>query len=239
MFCTKCGKEIDDDATFCNFCGQPQEPELSAGPKNGTAALVSPPAVSQVTVGKLKGADSEITFANGMFASNGQPLTAQKLAELNSLELVDWKSDEMKLLALSQASQQAPAAPSPGASTPYGTVGYQPPAASGFTGIRDGRMYINDVDVTDEDPYWQEELKKIHDSNGAYKGKFNWAAFLGGCLWGFAKGLTIPALIWLAIGLVGGGLLYGIPLLVMWVIIGIRANYIRYMNLIEHKQVMF
>ena len=22
MFCTKCGKEIRDDAQFCNFCGE-------------------------------------------------------------------------------------------------------------------------------------------------------------------------------------------------------------------------
>ena len=33
MFCSKCGKEIDDTATFCNYCGNPVNADASAAPQ--------------------------------------------------------------------------------------------------------------------------------------------------------------------------------------------------------------
>ena len=238
MFCTKCGKEIDDNATFCNFCGQPQEPASVTGSNGASGITASNSTTAQVTVGVLKGADTEITFANGMFTSNGQPLTAQKLAELNSLELVDWKSDEMKLLALSQASQQSQLAPGL-APSPQGAASRQASASAGFTGSSNGRTFINGVDISDEDPYWQEEFTKIYYSNGAYKGKFNVAAFLAGVFWFFAKSIPVVGLIWFLVALVGSIFLYGIPAIVVWVVAGFRANYIRYKSVIEHEQIYF
>ena len=33
MFCTKCGKQIDDSSTFCNFCGAPVTNSAGAAPQ--------------------------------------------------------------------------------------------------------------------------------------------------------------------------------------------------------------
>lgn len=34
MFCIKCGKQIDDNSTFCNFCGAPTNNAASAAPQS-------------------------------------------------------------------------------------------------------------------------------------------------------------------------------------------------------------
>jgi len=252
MFCSKCGKEIDDDATFCTFCGLPQDPIIAAGQNRTGSASENSLLTSQVVIGILRGADTEIAFANGLFISNGQTLTAQKLAELDGLGLIDWKSDEMKLLTLSQANHTAQ--PAPALNTPEVT-GYEvrstsvpttSPAAlapqqkeRGFTGERDGRIYLNGVDVSYENAYWQEEFTKIYESNGTYTGKFNWAAFLGFWIWAFVKNLPEVGGIGLAATLILGILTYGIGGLPVCIWLGIRGNYIRYKQVIEHEKIYF
>ena len=42
MFCARCGKEIDNDSTFCPFCGQKTDEPVESGggipkPKTGSA----------------------------------------------------------------------------------------------------------------------------------------------------------------------------------------------------------
>lgn len=108
-----------------------------------------------------------------------------------------------------------------------------------FTGQYDGRYFVNGVDVTGEDFYWQEEFIKIYQSNGGYAGKFNWAAFFFGALWFFAKGLPVAGLIWMAIALIGGFLTFGLLAIATWVVVGFRANYIRYKSVIEKTEIYF
>lgn len=45
-----------------------------------------------------------------------------------------------------------------------------------------------------KDPYYQKEFQKIHDSNGAYKGKWNWWAFFFTSLWALSKGCYVLGL---------------------------------------------
>jgi len=246
MFCSRCGKEIDDDATFCTFCGQPQEQLPGAGSSDPDGAPESIPIATQVVIGVLKGADTEIAFANGMFVSNGQTLKAQKLADLDGLGLIDWKSDEMKLLALSQANQSVqavsalttpgnPPEPASVPASPVASVLQQKPR--GFTGTRDGHRYLNGIDISTESAYWQEELTKMYESNGAYTGKFNWAAFFGSWIWAFVKGLPEIGGIGFAVSFVIGIFTYGIAVLPVSIWLGIRGNYIRYKRIIEQEKI--
>jgi len=102
-----------------------------------------------------------------------------------------------------------------------------------------GRYFVNGVDVTSEDSYWRNEFRKICESDGSYTGKFNWAAFLFGAFWFFAKGLPVTGLIWFAVALAGGVLTFGLFSTFVWIAAGFRANYIRYMKIIEKKDVYF
>ena len=42
MFCSKCGKEIDNNATFCAFCGNPIATDAQAGAQAGAQAIPQP-----------------------------------------------------------------------------------------------------------------------------------------------------------------------------------------------------
>ena len=108
----------------------------------------------------------------------------------------------------------------------------------GFTGEKEGRRYLNGVDITAEDPYWQQEFRKIYTSNGTYKGKFNLAAFLAGAFWPFAKGMPVVGLIWAGAAILAS-FLAGIGWIIVWIVAGMRANYIRYMYVIEQEQLYF
>jgi len=44
------------------------------------------------------------------------------------------------------------------------------------------------LDLAGLDEYYQAEFTKIHESNGAYKGKWNWWAFFLTWIWCFHKG---------------------------------------------------
>lgn len=81
-------------------------------------------------------------------------------------------------------------------------------------------------------PYYQEEFKKMYDSNEAYKGKFNWAALLFGVLWALTKGVWLASVICFVACIVTGGLA-GI---IFWVIFGVRGNYMYYNAYVKNKQ---
>ncbi len=55
----------------------------------------------------------------------------------------------------------------------------------------------------DVKPYYQNEFQRILDSNEAYKGKWNWCAFLFGPWWALSKGLWKSLLIWLGLLVIG------------------------------------
>jgi hypothetical protein len=79
--------------------------------------------------------------------------------------------------------------------------------------------------------YYQTEFQKIRDSNEQYKGKWNWAAFLGGPIWAFTKGLKEVVVIY-ALAIL---FTFGISVLVYAVIFGLRGNYIYYTKLMKRR----
>jgi len=77
-------------------------------------------------------------------------------------------------------------------------------------------------------PYYQEEFAKIEDSNGAYKGKWNWAAFLFTWIWGFTKGMWAISLIALFLSLLFNRMHSDALNLALMLIMGVRGNYFYY-----------
>jgi len=80
--------------------------------------------------------------------------------------------------------------------------------------------------------YYQDEFKKIYDSNETYKGKWNWTAFFFGPFWALTKG------VWLApvIDLGGTVISCGLVTLVYWFVFSIRGNYMYYSAFVKNKQ---
>ncbi|MCL2870648.1 MAG: DUF2628 domain-containing protein [Coriobacteriia bacterium] len=186
-------------------------------------------------IAKLTGTEKVLCFDKGTFSLDGQVIDAAKLAEYDNLGILEWKSDELQLLAYSMIQNTTTNAPAADASNAQSQQQNQ----GGFSGERDGRIYLNDVDITNEDPYWQEEFIKIYQSKGSYTGKFNWAAFLAGAFWFFAKNLPVVGLIWTAVAIVGGLLTASVLAIGVWILAGFRANYIRYKKVIEHTEIYF
>jgi hypothetical protein len=90
----------------------------------------------------------------------------------------------------------------------------------------------SEIDLNGLPPYYQEEFKKILESGEAYKGKWNWAAFLFGGIWAMTKHLWLSVAICLIAGIATAGFGY----LVYWVIYGFRGNYIYYTLYAKKKQ---
>lgn len=80
--------------------------------------------------------------------------------------------------------------------------------------------------------YYQEEFKKVVDTNEVYKGKWNWAAFFFGAFWAISKGLWLPAVI----AFVGSIFTDGIIGFIYSIIFGIRGNYMYYNKIVKGKQ---
>lgn len=84
-------------------------------------------------------------------------------------------------------------------------------------------------------PYYQEEFEKMDESRGAYKGKWNWAAFFFSWIWGFTKGLWTLSLITLFLSLLFNRMGWdalSLPLALVW---GVRGNYFYY-QLVRFKR---
>ena len=54
--------------------------------------------------------------------------------------------------------------------------------------------------------YYREEFTKINESKEAYKGKWNWSAFIFGMFWAFTKGLWLSAIVCFVANFFTGGL---------------------------------
>lgn len=83
--------------------------------------------------------------------------------------------------------------------------------------------------------YYKEEFKKIKNSDGSYKGKWNWAAFFLGVLWAFYKGMWQLGIIIFIIAFITSWS-YIIPFLI-WIFLGLRGNYLYY-RFKEHGEVL-
>lgn len=94
----------------------------------------------------------------------------------------------------------------------------------------------------DLDYYYQQEFEEIQKSNEAYKGKWNWYAFLFTWIWCLTKGLWGYAVIWFVI--LGGTMLTRRPSeltiivvsLVYAIVLGWRGTWIFYNYKTKGKQ---
>ena len=187
-------------------------------------------------VGKLSGAEKDVTFDKGVFFIGDEQTQVEKLTEYDKLGIIEWKSDELKLLVYSMCAKDS-SGEQQGASN--GHTQTQNQQSQGFSGQRDGRLYLNDVEITNAGEYWIDELTKIHNSKGTYRGKFNWAAFLFGVLWLFYKELYVAGLIWFVILLLLGIFTFGIAVFAGWLYIGFRGNYMFYTDRVLGKPSYF
>ena len=100
-------------------------------------------------------------------------------------------------------------------------------------GSQSSKSVNNSSTNTDNNEYWKEELQKIRTSNGSYKGKWNWNAFIFGSLWAFSKGLWQTGLITIILSLIFSSSII-IPILI-WFFYGWRGNYLYY-RLVEYNE---
>jgi len=81
-------------------------------------------------------------------------------------------------------------------------------------------------------PYYQDEFRKIYESKGTYKGKFNGYAFVFTFFWGISKGLWVSMILWMIISAFS----MGFASLIYWFYMGFRGNYLYYKLIAERKQ---
>ncbi|MEI7999023.1 MAG: hypothetical protein WCH62_05910 [Candidatus Omnitrophota bacterium] len=80
--------------------------------------------------------------------------------------------------------------------------------------------------------YYQEEFRKMEESKGSYKGKWNWMACIFNWIWAFTKGLWLVAVICLISIILTKGILS-----IVWLFIfGFRGNNQYYTSLKTGKQ---
>ncbi len=88
------------------------------------------------------------------------------------------------------------------------------------------------IDTSTLSEKYTEEFKKIHQSNGSYKGGFNVMAFLFGPLWALSKGLWLHALVVFFAVILSGGIL-AIP---AWIFSGVRGTHVFYLKHVQGQQ---
>jgi hypothetical protein len=102
-------------------------------------------------------------------------------------------------------------------SAPLPTGGVPPPNLAGFPA------------------YYQNEFRRIYESNEQYKGKWNWAAFFFGTIWAITKGLWPAVIVSLIVGLTTSG----VGFLLYWIIFGSRGNYMYYSGAVKGRHRVF
>ncbi|MBI3194275.1 MAG: zinc ribbon domain-containing protein [Ignavibacteriae bacterium] len=88
-------------------------------------------------------------------------------------------------------------------------------------------------------PYWQQEFRRILESNEVYKGKWNWPAFFFSWIWAFTKGAWAVALIILCIGTPFSFVTFGLAGIGIAIFMGIRGVYLYYNVFVKDKQMPF
>lgn len=95
------------------------------------------------------------------------------------------------------------------------------------------------VDLNSLDSYYQQEFKKIIESNETYKGKWNWYAFFFTNLWLLTKRAWIYAIIiTLSVVLTTSFKIYILIVLGWCLLMGWRGTWIYYNVKIKKKQFM-
>lgn len=93
------------------------------------------------------------------------------------------------------------------------------------------------IDFSSYDAYYKEEFTKIAESNGTYKGKWNWYAFLFSTLWLLSKKAWAMALIVFISSLVTYNTTFYFIVVLGWALLcGRRGTWIYYNVKIKNKQ---
>ena len=93
------------------------------------------------------------------------------------------------------------------------------------------------IDLTGFDIYYQNEFKEIIESDKAYKGKWNWNAFLFSWIWLFSKGAWMLALTILISIIILISKPYFLIIVLLWAIqCGRRGTWVYYHVKIKNKQ---
>ncbi len=82
--------------------------------------------------------------------------------------------------------------------------------------------------------YYQEEFRKISESNEAYRGKWNWAAFFFGPLWALTKGIWLASIICIVVAVITAG----IGGIIYWFAFALRGNYQYYCSYVKNRQLL-
>ncbi len=108
------------------------------------------------------------------------------------------------------------------------------PTNSFFDGlaVSESKGATSNYDFRYLDPYYQSEFANIQQSNEAYKGKWNWCAFLFGWIWALTKGCWLSAVVCLTVSIAT----FGVGGFIYCIIYGIRGNYIYYSHYVKHRQ---
>lgn len=80
--------------------------------------------------------------------------------------------------------------------------------------------------------YYQEAFLEIERNGGKFMAKWNWAAFLFGCIWYFVRGMWAKGLILLLIALGTSGT----AIIFLWIYSGIAGTYDYYLLKAKGKQ---
>lgn len=82
--------------------------------------------------------------------------------------------------------------------------------------------------------YYRAEFEKIRESNEAYKGKWNWAAFFAGPFWALSKGLQAVVVVYL-LAIV---FTFAASVIAYAVILGLRGNYMYYTKVSKGRNIL-
>ena len=164
--CQKCGVDNPEGSKFCASCGSP-----------------IPQPVSPATGSKCLQCGTE-NPAGGKFCLNcGKPL-AQVIS-------APWSpAQDVVLNKCPRCGAETP----PGGRFCGGCGASLQPATYGATPQAPPAAPVSGAHAT-LTPYYQEEFRKIQESNETYKGKWNWAAFFFSYFWGFYRGVWARSLV--------------------------------------------
>jgi hypothetical protein len=86
--------------------------------------------------------------------------------------------------------------------------------------------------------HYQQEFRKIQASRESYKGRWNWAAFLGGAVWGYYQGVWLASTLMVIVAILTlfTGPFGFILSIVYWFVFGYRGTFLLYSAAIKKRQ---
>lgn len=216
--CQKCGVDNPEGSKFCASCGSPIPQQVS--PATGSKCLQC-------------GTENP---AGGKFCLNcGKPLA----------QVISVPGSPAQGVVLNRCPRCGAENP-PGGRFCGGCGASLQPATYGATPQAPSAAPISAAFAT-LTPYYQEEFRKIQESNETYKGKWNWAAFFLSVFWGFYRGVWARSLVLL----VAPWIMYFIAFstyeesfswlgilisLAASIVFGLRGNHFYYNAFVKKKQ---